>query len=385
MKKNIVIIGAGFAGIAAAKYLAKNKKKLKGYKIYLIDKKKNYEFIPMLPDLIAGWLEPEAISLNLEKFSKIKGINFVCDSVKRIDLEKKKVAIKDREISYHYLVIAAGSKTNFFGNTELSLNCLKLDCADDALLIKKSLLEKSKNKKLNLVVIGGGYTGLEIATNAHFLLSQKKRNFSLTVVEKSSDILKMVSPRITEEAKQELKRLGIKIVTNDSLINYKQNTVHLESGRKIPDSVCIWSAGTRSPDFIQDLDVKKEKGRVVVDQELISRDRKDKNVFVIGDSAVFFDKSNTVLRMAIMFAIGQGKTAAENVINDIQDKPFTNYRPIDLGYLIPLTYKKAPGVVMGTCVGPRLGYFLHYYMCFSRSELNKKKKIFNSFLKRLRM
>jgi NADH dehydrogenase FAD-containing subunit len=85
-----------------------------------------------------------------------------------------------------------------------------------------------------------------------------------------------------------------------------------------------------------------------------------------------------------MFAIGQGKMAARNIINNLQNKQESAYRPVDLGYLVPLTYKKAPGIVIGAPVGPKLGYFLHYYMCFYRSEPEKKRKAFDSFLTRLR-
>jgi NADH dehydrogenase len=382
MNKNIVIIGAGFSGIAAAKYLAKNKKKLKGYAIHLIDKKKNYEFIPMLPDLIAGWLEPEAISLNLEKFSQKRGINFVCDSVQKIDREKKIVTTKNQEISYQYLIIATGSKTNFFGNTELSLNCRKLDSVKDALKIKNDLLDKAQQKKINIVVVGGGYTGLEIATNVHFLLTKNKLPFSITVVEKAPEILKMVSDRIKQIAKSELNCLGIKIITGDSLQKYKGEYAQLESGREIKNAFCIWSAGVKTSDFIQNLDAKKDKGRLLVDQNLNLKGKNEKRVFVAGDSAAFATQAGKSLRMAIMFAIGQGKMAARNIINNLQNKQKSAYRPIDLGYLIPLTYKKAPGVVLGAFVGPKLGYFLHYYMCFYRLEPGKKSKVWNAFLKK---
>ncbi|MCF7892441.1 MAG: FAD-dependent oxidoreductase [Candidatus Omnitrophica bacterium] len=384
MKKNIVIIGAGFGGIAAAKYLAKNKKELKDYAIHLIDKKKNYEFIPMLPDLIAGWLEPEAISLNLEKFSQKKGINFVCDSVQKIDREKKKIITKNREIAYQYLIIAAGSKTNFFANTELSLNCRKLDSVKDALKIKNDLLDKAQQKKINIVVVGGGYTGLEIATNAHFLLTKNKLPFSITVVEKAPEILKMVSDRIKQIAKSELNRLGIKVITGDSLQKYKGEHAQLESGRKIKNAFCIWSAGVETSDFIQNLEAKKDKGRLLVDQNLNLKGKNEKRVFVAGDSAAFATQAGKSLRMAIMFAIGQGKIAAKNIINSLQGKKISSYQPIDLGYLIPLTYKKAPGIVIGAPVGPKLGYFLHYYMCFYRSEFSKKSKVWNAVRRRLR-
>jgi NADH dehydrogenase len=382
MNKNIVIVGAGFGGIAAAKYLAKQKKRLKGHQIYLIDKKKNYEFLPMLPDLIAGWLEPEAITLNLKKFSQKRGINFVCDSVQKIDREKKIVITKDQEISYQYLIIAAGSKTNFFGNRELALNCRKLDSVKDALKIKSDLLDKAQQKKINIIVVGGGYTGLEIATNAHFLLTKHELPFSITIVEKASEILKMVPNRIKQIAKSELDHLGIKILTGDSLQSYKEGCVQLESGREVKNAFCIWSAGVKTSNFVQSLDAKKVKGRLVVDKSLNLKDRNDQSLFVVGDSAAYSIKIKESLRMAIMFAIGQGKMAARNIINNLQNKQKSAYRPIDLGYLIPLTYKKAPGVVLGAFVGPKLGYFLHYYMCFYRLEPGKKSKVWNAFLKK---
>jgi NADH dehydrogenase len=181
-----------------------------------------------------------------------------------------------------------------------------------------------------------------------------------------------------------LDRLGIKIITGDSLQKYKGEHAQLESGREIKNAFCIWSAGVKTSNFIQNLEAKKDKGRLLVDQNLNLKGKNEKRVFVAGDSAAFATQAGKPLRMAIMFAIGQGKASARNIINNLQNKQGRAYQPVDLGYLIPLTYKKAPGVVIGAPVSPKLGYFLHYFMCFYRSEPEKKREVFDSFLTRLR-
>jgi NADH dehydrogenase len=203
-------------------------------------------------------------------------------------------------------------------------------------------------------------------------------------VEKAPEILKMVSDRIKRIVKSELDRLGIKIITGDSLQKYKGEHAQLESGREIKNAFCIWSAGVKTSNFIQNLDLRKSKGRLIVDKNLNLKENSGKRVFAVGDSASFVTQARKPLRMAIMFAIGQGKASARNIINNLQNKQGRAYQPIDLGYLIPLTYKKAPGVVIGASASPKLGYFLHYFMCFYRSEPEKKREVFDSFLTRLR-
>jgi NADH dehydrogenase len=337
-KKNIVIIGAGFAGLSALGVIAK-KALRDDFRIILIDKKTNFEFLPMLPDIVGGWLNFNNLCLDLRKISRRYHCEFINDEVVKVDIAQKKINLTNNSLDYEYLVISSGSQTNFFNNQNALNNCLKLDDINDALQIKKRILERAQTKEaINIVVVGGGYTGIEIATNIRYLLIKNRiKKCSIYILEKSAVILKMLPEWIRNEVERELKRLDIKVSCNQSLKSYDKETILLESGREIRQAVCIWSAGVKISSFIERSDLAKEHSRVKVNEMLQIPGAEDNNIFLAGDVSFFLDKkSNHTLRMAVMFAIGQGKICGKNLVNSICKKPLVKYQPVDLSYLIPL-------------------------------------------------
>lgn len=386
MKKNIIIAGGGFAGISALYELYRKARALKkDFAVTLIDNKDYFEFLPMLPDIIGGWLKPETIRADLEKITGRLGCDFIKDSIGQIDLGAKRIRLSGADLDYEYLVISTGSKTNFFNNKAIEMACLKLDSVEDALGIRGRLLKIADSGSLvNAVVIGGGYTGIEVITNILFLLKARKTPHKLFLVERSPEILMMGPQWMRKEAQEELKALGVEIICSDSLGSYADKTVTLGSGRQIKNAVCIWAAGVKTGEFIDKIDVEKERTRIKVDEDLTIRNSGNKNVFASGDTASFVDPAaKTPLRMAVMFSMGQGKVAAKNIVNNITGKPFIKYRPRDLGYLIPMAHGKAPGVVLGKNVHGFTGYVMHYMMCAYRSyKLNKVRVLRDVLLKR---
>jgi len=135
------------------------------------------------------------------------------------------------------------------------------------------------------------------------------------------------------------------------------------------------------------LNAEKIRGRIKVDEKLNIYGGKFTNLYLAGDCCSFIDsKTGAPLRMAVMFSLGQAKIAAQNIINFIKGEPLANYKPVDLGYVIPLAYCKAPGLVLGHNVGSRTGYLLHYCLCIYRSRISEQFKIirdliFRRFLK----
>ncbi len=380
-KKNILIVGGGFAGTSALKHLAGKRKLGRDFKVTLIDCKDSFEFLPVLPDIIGGWLEPKNAIINLKEFSLKYGADFIKGQVKKIDFSAKKVFLGGNSIDYEYLALCSGAETNFFNNQGARASCLKLDTVGDALRINEKILEKAKNKKkVNIVIIGAGYTGIEIATNINYLL-RNKANYKIYLLERSSDILGMVPDWMRREVKRELEVLGIEIICSDSLKEHRRETIFLESGKNIDDAICIWSAGVKAASFVESMDVEKERTRIKVKDNLKIENEGYQDVFVAGDAASFYDqKSKNNLRMAIMFAIGQGKIVARNILNSISGKPFQKYNPVDLGYIIPMAHGKAPGFVLSRRVHGRLGYFMHYFMCVYRSNRQNKIGIMKDLL-----
>lgn len=384
MVKNIVIVGGGFAGTSALKLLSRKRKTLgREFRLVLVDSKKYFEFLPMLPDIIGERINGDSLRVDLGDLCSSLGCDFSEMEVTGIDVENNCVYAGDVKIDYEYLILSSGSETNFFGNGLLKKNCYKLDNVDDAIKIREGLLERSKSgQPLNLIVIGGGYTGIEIATNVYHLFRKQKLECKITILEKGPDILMMVPEWLRKECRVELERIGIEIRTGDSLADHNGQAAVFGSGARLENAFCIWSAGVRTPAFLESLPGEREKSRINVDEYLrISGSPGDK-VFVAGDNASFFcGNAGGSLRMAVMFSMGQGKTAAKNVINSLIGVKLGKYRAVDLGYLIPIATGIAPGIIMNKRVNGKLGYFLHYFMCIYRAEWANKFKILKYCLK----
>lgn len=367
-KKKIVILGGGFAGTSALNRLAKFKKSWQGeYEVLLLDRKENSEFLPVLPDLISGRMSPDALRTSLREECIKCGARFVHGSVKHLRPNERKVVLESETIDYEYLILAPGAENNFFGNDNARENCYKLYTVDEGISIRKTLTARSGEDALNVVVVGGGYTGIEAATNVYRLFKELKRDVNIVMVEKAPDILMMTPKWMRKYGRRELNRLNIKVYCGDGLSEVRDGEAVLDSGRTIENAFCLWSAGVKTSAFIDNTGFAKEKTRIRVDSTL--RPGEDDRIFCAGDAASFMPgNEEKPIRMAVMFAIAQGKTAADNVVRSIHGRKLKKYIPRDLGYLIPFATGKAPGVVMGIRVKGRLGFWMHYLMCVFRSS-----------------
>ncbi len=343
----------------------------------LVDKKSYFEFLPMLPDVIGGWMAPELLRYDLASFAKNEHVEFINGRIKGIDPGNKVIEAGGREIEYEYAVLAAGSETNFYGNTVLQNSCLKLDDVNDAVSIKETILRKAAAApEINILVVGGGYTGVEIATNIDILLRTRKNKYRVYIVEKGDEILMMAPEWMRASVRRVLGKAGIDLICGDALKEYDGENVILDSGKKIGNAVCVWTAGVKVPGFLERIPMSSQRTRIIVDEYLRPKGTSYRDIFIAGDNSFFEEKaSGKALRMAVMFSMGQGKTAADNIVNSIRGKAPVKYRPVDLGYLVPMAQGKAPGVVMGAGVDGLCGYFMHYLMCAYRSEWRNKAGI----------
>ena len=372
-KKNIVIAGSGFAGLSALRRLNRYKRVLagKGYEVILIDEKDDFEFIPMLPDVIGGWLGADRLRYPNKELAARYGCAFIKGRIEALDPEGKTVNVGPQKIDYDYLIIATGSCTNFFNNQPIRAVCRKVDTIDDALKIKEELSALAlKKREINAVVIGGGYTGIESATNILWLFRAfDAARCNVTMVEKAPEILAAVPEWMRREARRELEGLGVTMICGDSLKSYDGRTAELGSGKLLKADICLWTAGVKLSDYLDGFKADKERTRIKTAPTLNVKEPKYDGVFVAGDTANFqAPRAGGAIRMAVMFSMGQGKTSAENIVRSILGRRLIEYRVLDLGYLIPLAHGKAPGIVLGMRVHGFLGYLFHYSMCIYRSE-----------------
>ncbi len=370
--KRVVIIGGGFAGLSAAECLKKYKKQVE---VVLIDKKSRTDFLPLLPDILSERIDNKFLSADLNKLGEKLLFDFINSRVNGIDLEKKKISLIDKDLSYDYLIISSGSQTNFYNNISLSKSAFKLDDIHDAKFLL-DCLDCQKHK--SFIVSGGGYTGIEIATNIWRYFFKKDQKKRIVIIEKASILLAKLPDWMREYVMDNLLSLGVEIRLDAQIESYSQDRVILKGGESFANAALIWTAGVKVQDFVWNYGfVCDHQGRVIVDEYL----RLNSNCFCVGDTA-HFDHKGAALRMSIQFSIMQGALAAANIMRCITNKQLKEYRPFDPGYIIPMANNKACGNVFGLKVKGPFAVLLHYSMCIFRSySLSNKLGIIKNLLK----
>lgn len=359
----IIIIGGGFSGLSAAKQLSSSKL---NPQVILIDKKEGFDFLPMLPDVIGRGIDPPFLTYKIEDISKKYGFKFINEEVISVDLERREVFSTRQNLAYDYLLIASGSETNFYGNDNIKNYAWRLDGIDDVKRIADAL---RKNEFDNFIVGGGGYTGVEVAANLRLFLDKIKVAKRIIIVERTPVILGPLPDWIKEYVSGNLQRLKVDIFTNSAIEKIEGGRVYLSAGLVFDNALVIWAAGVKTANFIQNLKAEKNpQGRLKVDDYL----RLDDTCFAAGDAAYFSDKG-IYLRMAVQFAIYEGRYAAVNIINSIKGIPLRRYRPRDLGYIIPMANNRSCGVVLGFNLKGLLPTLFHFIMCIWRSYGLKNK------------
>lgn len=355
--KKVIIIGGGFAGLWCARRLSVFKR---GLEIILIDKSAYSNFLPMLPDCVGRGISPGYLNYSIGNFCARQAIKFLNEEVTTVNLGKNSVTTKNNCLNYDFLVIACGSQTNFYANPQFQENSFKLDNTEDA---RRILRAADSGCFDNFVIAGGGYTGVEIATNLRALLDKRGCNNRVIIVERGASILGPLPQWMKDYVLKNLAKLNIEVMTSSTVEKIEADRIIISGQARMDKAMLIWAAGVKIPDFTADITaVKNPQGRIEVDEYL----RVKENCFVLGDSAQVASKSGA-LRMAVQFSVSQGISAAENIKRLLYSRPLRKYRPVDMGYIIPMANNLSCGRIMGVCLKGRLPTLMHYLMCVYRS------------------
>jgi len=356
--KKILIVGGGFTGIMVMEKLARH---LGECDVTLIDKKKTFDFLPSLPDIIGERIHASYLDYDLKTTAGKHGCSFLHDEVTSVNLNKKMIKTLSRALDYDYLVIASGAENDFHGNEQGRKHSYPLYSVEDG---KKILRQLQTHPRQTYVIIGGGYTGIEIATNIWRYFRKRAQRKRIVLVEIAPVLLGFLPNKLRVFVRKNLERMGIELRLGVTLDHLGPETLRLKNGEEFNDAMILWSTGVKTGDFVQALDVSKNRqGRVNVGPDL----RLNESCFVLGDAANVKFKDG-YLRMAVQFTLSEGICAAGNIIRSIRGQPLKTYDPIgDLGYVIPMANNRSAGSLLGHNVTGRIPSSLHYFMCVFRS------------------
>jgi NADH:ubiquinone reductase (H+-translocating) len=354
----VVIIGGGFAGIAAAKKLRN-----KNVQVVLLDKHNYHTFQPLLYQVATGGLEAGSIAYPIRKvIQEYKNFYFRLTTVKEIDTKNQKIIAEIGELSYNYLVIATGSKTNFFGNKEIERNAMSMKTIPQSLNIRSLILENfeqavltednaDKNSLINFVLVGAGPTGVELAGA---LAEMKKAilqkdypdldvsKMEINLIQSGDRILNTMSEKSSHAAEAFLESLGVKIWKNIRVTNYDGRTITTNSDLSFETATVIWTAGVQGA-AIPGLDAKSlvekvERVRVNQYNQVVGYE----NIFAIGDIAAMetkkFPQGHPMMAQP---ALQQGDLLSANIVNLINNKPLVPFEYNDKGSMATIGRNKA--------------------------------------------
>ncbi|MDD2534691.1 MAG: FAD-dependent oxidoreductase [Eubacteriales bacterium] len=353
------ILGGGFAGLAAARELDKRLPKKPSYEIVLIDRHSYTTMLPSLPDVAGRRVEPdrvkEAITSQLPK-----RVRFIKEAVEYVDFSTRTIQMGDTELVYDQLIFAPGSRANFYNHSAQFQKNLKLDNLDDAIMIRDSFARALFNvEHLNVVISGGGFTGMEVASNLYRYAGFLERSCSIYVVDRNRTILPALGDKRSNYIMEQMSRLGFQFILDTEVSDYADQTVVLNTGEKIHDAFFVWCSGVKLAIPARGHQQQIRDDRIIVDSFL--RIPEHPEVFVAGDAAAV-KAGDTYLRRAVNFAAMSGKIAARNAVAALQGKNLKRFKPIDLGWVIPL-YTTSVGEAFGMKTQGRIGIPLHYLMC----------------------
>lgn len=358
-KKKILIVGGGFAGWWAAKRLVRETNAGE-VEIVLVDQRPHITMLPALPDVVTGMVAPEHLREELE--SLLPGrVTIKTDRIERLDLDGRVAMGAHDTYGFDYLLLAAGSKPSFYGFSAPGETVYTLTSLEEAVRIRDDFTEYLQSQtQPHAVVVGAGYTGLELATALRNRADLLGGDVPITVLEKAPGLLPFLLPEERDYIAEYLERRNITIRFGSSVEEFAGGTLRLEGGFSIEKPFFCWAAGAEQALNIPANGVPRARdGRILVDENLEIPGYS--GVFVAGDGAAIRD-GEAVLRRAINFSLYSGRHGGINIARRVRGEEPVRFKPVDLGWVIPLSDISVGRVFGKFRVKGRLGMRLHYLM-----------------------
>ncbi len=356
-QKCVVIVGAGFGGLNAAKVLSK----CSAFKVILIDKTNHHLFQPLLYQVATAALSPGDIAMPIrEIFRDLPNVTTIMGTVKAINKDTKTIVMEnDQIIAFDFLIVSAGNRHSYFGKGAWEAFAPGLKTLQDAVNIREKILtsfelaERTTDKVLQeklirFVIIGGGPTGIEmagaIAEIAHQSLKKNFRHLDpsktkIILIEGGNQLLAGYPLHFSKRAQHDLEKMGVSVMLNSRVTDITDEGVYLGEAF-ISSSNIIWAAGNEASPLLKTLNMPLDKqGRVLVESTLCLKDSPD--IFIIGDAAHLLDKKGHPLPAVAPVAVQQGNYVGKLIA---KNKPINQRKPfqyVDRGMMATIGKYKA--------------------------------------------
>ncbi len=344
---HVVILGGGFAGLYAARGLRDAQ-----VRVTLIDRRNHHLFQPMLYQVATAGLNPADIASPIRSvLRKQKNTEVLLAEASAVDVAARRVQLSDgASLTYDYLIVATGARHSYFGNDRWEPLAPGLKSLEDALDIRRRVLlafERAERETdavrrhayLTFVVVGGGPTGVEMAgAVAEIRRYALRRDFrhidpreaTVLLLEGGTRLLTSYPPKLSDEAKQQLRRLGVEVRTETLVTDIRPGSV-TAAGWTIPTQTVIWAAGNTASPLLKTMGTPLDDvGRAIVEPDCTIAGRPE--VFVLGDAAAFTQKGE-LLPGTCPVAIHMGQYTARTIEGDLAGRPRRSFRYWDKGQL----------------------------------------------------
>lgn len=364
MGKNIIVLGAGYGGIEAAKTLNRLLKDNYDVTITLINNNPYHILLSGIHEVAGNRIDCEGVQISLDELFASTRVNVIEDYITGINFAEKTLRSDNYEYNYDYLILATGSKPSDCGVKGISENAFTLWSLKDAERINKHIQNcfqearlardtESRKELLSFAVCGGGFTGVEMTGELLEWIDKlcdqyeiPREDVELYLVEGLEQILPNFERRLAERASDYLKKRGVKLKTGSFVKEVKGNSLILDSGEEIACRTVIWNCGISASEIASSLELKSEKnGRIKVNEYLQTLDYPE--VYAIGDNAATPWHDKKILPALVEAALQTGKTAAINIAADINGRTKEEINPRLHGNMVSIGGRYGIANLMG--------------------------------------
>ena len=391
-KQRVVIVGGGLGGLELASKLVDN-----DFQVVLIDKNNYHQFPPLIYQVASAGLEPSSISFPFRRIFQGKDdFFFRMAKVEEVDASNKMIKTSVGDVHYDYLVLAAGAKTNYFGNKEIEATTLPMKTVGEAMRLRNTILHNleraeteedpaRKQALMNIVVVGGGASGVEIAG----AVAEMKKNIlerdypdleasqmHIYLVNAGDRLLAAMDPASSARAERDLKELHVHIRQPQFATEYKDGILKTSAGLEIPAETVIWVSGVCA-NTIEGLPKESigHAGRILTDR--FCRVKGLQDVYAIGDQSLIEGDKDYPLGhpQLAQVALQQAKCVAQNLKNQLQGKEEKPFKYKNLGVMATIGRNHAVAEINGKKFGGFPAWLL-WLVVHLRSILGVKNKTF---------